>query len=83
MGSDSRDYRLELSSAGEAAEDEDKGGAAGRPFLSVLFKCCSVYTRIYRSADGKSYSGRCPKCATPIQFKVGEEGSSSRFFVVE
>ena len=54
-----------------------------RPFPSVLFKCCSVYARIYKTPDGSAYRGRCPKCLTPIQFLVGQGGTDSRFFVVE
>jgi hypothetical protein len=54
----------------------------GRPFLSVTFACCSVYTRIYRSADGTHYAGRCPKCGKAVKFTVGEGGTSHRAFIV-
>jgi hypothetical protein len=54
----------------------------GRPFLSVTFACCSVYTRIYRSEDGTHYAGRCPKCGKPVRFIVGEGGTSHRAFIV-
>ena len=53
-----------------------------RPFISVQFACCNVYLRIYRSADGKHYRGRCPKCGVPVNFVVGEGGTSARTFVV-
>jgi len=52
-----------MSSSGEQAHSIQK-----RPYISVHFTCCNVYLRIYRSADGKHYRGRCPKCATPVTF---------------
>ena len=54
----------------------------GRPFLSVLFACCSVYQRIYRNSEGTAYAGRCPKCGKPVRFVVGEGGMKERQFVV-
>lgn len=79
---DPRDYKLEISSL-SALEVSDAGGAnPGRPFLSVHFACCSVYVRIYRSTDGKTYAGRCPKCAKPVTFAVGDAGTTARSFVV-
>jgi hypothetical protein len=54
----------------------------GRPFLSVLFACCSVYQRIYRNNEGTAYTGRCPKCGKAVKFLVGAGGTSERQFVV-
>jgi PHP family Zn ribbon phosphoesterase len=68
-----------MSDAPQKSADADK---KGRPFLSVQFACCSVYQRIYRSADGKSYNGRCPRCGKPVKFTVGEGGTDSRAFIV-
>lgn len=83
---DPRDYKLELSGiAAEAAAPQAGGGVRAvdrRPFLSVQFACCDVYTRIYRSADGAVYSGHCPKCAKPATFRVGPGGTDAREFVV-
>ena len=67
--------------AGPAAAETPASGP--RPYLSVRFACCNVYLRIYRSADGATYRGRCPRCGKPVQFAVGEGGTSARFFVVE
>ncbi len=53
-----------------------------RPYVSVHFACCNVYLRIYRSADGRHYRGRCPRCGLPVHFAVGEGGTSARTFVV-
>lgn len=54
-----------------------------RPYLSIHFACCGVYTRIYKSADGKHYRGHCPRCARPVQFQVGDGGTTCRTFVVK
>lgn len=55
---------------------------APRPYLSVHFACCGVYQRMYQDRDGKTYQGRCPRCATPVKFVVGEGGTSARSFIV-
>jgi hypothetical protein len=61
---------------------DEKSSAQGRPYLSVLFACCSVYQRIYRNAEGTAYSGRCPRCGKPVKFEVGPGGTEARRFVV-
>jgi hypothetical protein len=81
--SDPRDYKVEISGLGSTPGSEESTAASQRPFLSVRFDCCHVYTRIYQSKDGKSYSGACPKCGKRVNFAVGEGGTDSRFFVVK
>ncbi len=79
---DPRDYKLDLSSL----KNDDTSPAPStstRPYLSVLFACCKVYTRLYRDPTGQHYAGHCPKCARPVKFKVGQGGTSARQFVVE
>ena len=89
--SDPRDYKLDLrGAAGEAPTNSGAGVTAAkaavpgssRPYLSILFACCGVYQRVYRSADGRSYHGRCPRCTVPVRFAVGEGGTGARSFVV-
>ena len=91
---DPRDYKLDVSTrteptsaSGAPAPQPSPGGRGGktdaRPFVSVLFACCNVYQRIYRSADGTRYDGRCPRCGKPVRFLVGAGGPSERAFVVE
>ena len=84
---DDRDYKVELSSAGIPRADAPalpttNATTAGRPFLNVHFACCNLYLRVYRSADGSAYRGRCPKCGQAVTFAVGEGGTDSRFFRV-
>lgn len=61
---------------------EDKS-YLNRPFLSIFFKCCQVYQRIYRDRSGAAYSGRCPRCLRTIRFRVGHGGTQSRGFEVQ
>jgi hypothetical protein len=76
---DPRDYKLELSDS----QTRTGGPAAptNRPFLSVHFACCGAYQRVYRDPDGKSYRGRCPRCGKPVNFPVGQSGTTSRCFI--
>jgi hypothetical protein len=53
-----------------------------RPWLGVRFVCSGAYQRVYRNADGSGYLARCPKCSKTIRFRVGQGGSSNRFFDV-
>jgi len=85
MSDDSRDYKLDLSSAARASlstRESNSGPPPGRPYLSVHFACCGAYQRIYRDADGRQYQGRCPRCARPVRFAVGPGGTTSRSFTV-
>ena len=83
MATDPRDYKLDLSTPSSGTSSTDTGTASpARPFVSVHFTCCGVYTRIYRTPDATAYRGRCPRCARPVQFRVGENGTSARFFTV-
>ena len=89
--SDPRDYKLDLRGTGAGADSGTDGrgappgaapAGAARPYLSVHFACCGVYQRVYRSADGRTYHGHCPRCAAPVRFVVGEGGTAARRFVV-
>ena len=81
------DYILDISSLkprdgdGERENATNAGGTlAGRPWLAVRWKCCSVYSRVYRNAEGTRYEGRCPRCGKQVKAVVGEGGTSERFF---
>lgn len=55
----------------------------GRPWLAISWKCCSVYSRIYRNKSATAYEGRCPTCARALKVPIGEGGTSNRFFEAE
>ena len=82
MPSDPRDYKLDLSPTAGSGAAPDNAQAGQRPYLSVHFACCGAYQRIYRDPDGKHYQGRCPRCARPVRFIVGEGGTANRCFIV-
>jgi hypothetical protein len=75
---DPRDYRLDLCTGANPSP----APTTPRPFLSVHFACCGAYQRIYRDPDGKTYHGRCPRCAKHVRFVVGKGGTRARFFTV-
>jgi hypothetical protein len=83
MPLDPRDYKLELSTDAFKSGTPQSASPAQRPFIGVQFACCDVYVRIYRTPDGKSYRGHCPRCAKPVNFVVGPGGTDARTFVVE
>lgn len=82
MPSDPRDYKLDLSTSPSVPDAAAAGANQNRPFLSVHFACCGVYTRIYRNPADTEYRGRCPKCGKAVRFVVGDGGTTSRTFVV-
>ena len=57
--------------------------SSGRPFLGIYFRCCKIYSRIYKNRQGTAYEGRCPKCLRKVSIKVGDQGTSERFFIAE
>ena len=83
MKSDPRDYKLDISSLPTSHADTTTTGSGRRAYLSVQFNCCRVYQRVYCSADGSQYVGRCPKCGKSVRFVVGDGGTGERTFVVE
>ena len=62
--------------------DQSGEDGSGRPWLGVWYRCANAYVKVYRSADGTSYTARCPKCGEATRFRVGEGGTSNRFFEI-
>jgi hypothetical protein len=54
-----------------------------RRFLSVWFRCCHVYGRMYRNPQRTAYLGRCPRCGAPVQALIGPEGTDQRVFMAQ
>lgn len=75
------DYIVEVQGVSVPQPPPESGKTLrGRPWLAVHWRCCSVYSRVYRDPSGKSYDGRCPVCRRPIHLKVGAGGTNCRFF---
>ncbi len=73
------DYILDVS--GLAKREAPKASSfVGRPWLAVRWRCCSVYSRVYRNREGTAYEGRCPRCGAPVRARVGTGGTDQRFF---
>ncbi len=63
--------------AGHQAVQRDR---AARPYISILFECCRVYSRVYRRPGEPRYLGRCPRCLAQVEVRVGADGTTCRFF---
>lgn len=60
-----------------------QGKGPRRRFLSVWFRCCHVYGRMYRNADETAFQGRCPRCGAPVRALIGYGGTNRRSFTAE
>ena len=58
--------------------DEREGTGPRTPFLSIWFRCCHAYGRMYRNRDETAYVGRCPRCGGRVQALIGPESSPAR-----
>jgi hypothetical protein len=76
------DYIVDIAGidAPQPQKNEAAGSLRGRPWLAVRWRCCGVYSRVYRNPQGTAYHGRCPNCGRAINLRVGEGGTSCRFF---
>jgi hypothetical protein len=52
----------------------------GRPWLAIHWRCCHVYSRVYRNRTGDAYVGGCPACGRRVRARIGPGGMSGRFF---
>ncbi len=68
--------------AREPASDGSERGPRRR-FLSVFFRCCNVYGRMYPNAAETMYVGRCPRCGATVQARIGPDGTEQRVFLAE
>lgn len=58
------------------------GTGAQQPWIGVRFECAGAYVRVFRDRAGAGYLARCPRCGTPVRFRVGPAGTDERFFRV-
>ena len=54
-----------------------------REYISVYWKCCHVFSRIYKNTKQTAYEGQCPLCRSFIRASVGEGGTTQRTFIAE
>ena len=88
MNADPRDYVLDLQGAAKPTDggtNAAAGGAAGAtagrvPYLSIHFRCCGVYSPIYRNAAGTAYAGHCPRCRRAARVGISPDGDPGRVF---
>ena len=63
-----------------SGEAESAAGLRGRPWLAIRWRCCEVYSRIYKNRAATAYEGRCPKCGRDLSVRIGIGGTAHRFF---
>ena len=54
-----------------------------RKFLSIYWKCCHVFSRVYKNEGLNQYQGYCPKCNRKLIVPIGKDGSNRRIFIAE
>lgn len=52
-----------------------------KAFLSIYWKCCHVYSRIYKNKSQTAYEGYCPRCRSFVSVPIGSEGTHQRTFI--
>jgi len=61
----------------------DSKSSQGKLFISIYWKCCGVYSRIYKDKSGATYEGRCPRCGAFLSVPVGAGGTTRRMFIAD
>lgn len=77
------DYIIDIHGAPTPGGDggkQSRAAARGRPWLSIRWRCCDTYSRVYRNPSGTAYVGRCPRCTRSLHIPIGPDGTSSRLF---
>lgn len=54
-----------------------------KPYVSVYFRCCRVYARVYLNAKETAYAGHCPRCCRRLEVRIDPYGSDDRIFEAE
>lgn len=70
----------------ESGAHGGRGESAARPprvWVSVHFRCCNVYQRVYFARGAVEAVGRCPSCLREIRFRLDENAEPGRFFSAE
>jgi len=64
-------------------EKPSKKNTKKRRFISVYWKCCHSFSRVYKNRAGEAYEGYCPSCRSHLFVPIGPEGTSQRTFIAE
>ena len=48
--------------------------------VAIRWRCCHVYSRIYRNDAATAYEGKCPTCRRDLAVFIGPAGTPHRFF---
>lgn len=64
----------------ESPEHPSRRRQTGRPFVGIIFRCCGIYSRIYRNREGSAYEGHCPRCGKLVRIQIAPDGVDARFF---
>lgn len=51
-----------------------------RQWIGVLFECCGIYARLWRTPEQQEYRGCCPRCTRRVHLSVAPGGSAARIF---
>jgi hypothetical protein len=70
----------ELSLPIDTSDIVGKDGHEKRPFISVLYRCCNSYGRLYPNKDGTKFVGRCPRCGARTEALIGPTGTTRNYF---
>lgn len=59
--------------------------AAGqkRHWVSVFYRCCNVYQRVYFRRGKVEAHGNCPRCFREVRFRLSQDGDTGRFFTAD
>lgn len=68
------------SSPASSSSSSSPRALTGRPWVAIRWRCCSVYTRVYRHPDSNRYRGACPRCGQNVTIQVAPGGKDARFF---
>jgi len=83
---DEPDYILEIpgveapGAVGSTGQERQPSRDEPRRWIGVRFRCCDVYTRIWRNSQGTAYIGYCPRCGRKVRARIGPDGIDARFF---
>ena len=69
----------------DVAKDQLMGEAPRqrRHWVSVLYRCCNVYHRVYFAVAARTAIGHCPRCLREVRFVISEDAEPGKFFCAE